>query len=199
MYFWYLSNDMKSWYVYECIRSLWVLLIKNVLAYVLMILQMCVKCCAVTRVSNKCFVIYQTCVFIVLTFFRYRLSALGSVHLDQNYRSICHAIPNLTSTQMAICNTEPSALLSVIWGTRQGFSECERQFVWERWNCSTNVRHIRKTLKKSEHFFAAFMNVHIQRPWSHKNDLPICCIICETHYYIYSKMGWSWTYPTRYY
>ncbi|XP_015911327.1 protein Wnt-7b-like isoform X1 [Parasteatoda tepidariorum] len=50
---------------------------------------------------------------------------------------ICNKIPGLTMPQRIFCQTRPDIVVAIGEGTRLGVAECQRQFRYHRWNCST--------------------------------------------------------------
>ncbi|CAL1286683.1 unnamed protein product [Larinioides sclopetarius] len=60
---------------------------------------------------------------------------LSSAHADTHL--LCGGVPGLTRKQREICERHPDILLSVSKGARMGVAECQAQFRYHRWNCST--------------------------------------------------------------
>lgn len=49
----------------------------------------------------------------------------------------CTGVPGLVYRQIEMCKNNPDAILCVGEGVRRGIYECQSQFRYERWNCST--------------------------------------------------------------
>ena len=67
--------------------------------------------------------------------FRYLglVSSLGaSVHRDT-----CGLVPGLVYEQVELCRNSPDTITCVGEGVRRGIYECQSQFKFERWNCTT--------------------------------------------------------------
>ncbi|CAG0889965.1 unnamed protein product [Darwinula stevensoni] len=60
---------------------------------------------------------------------------------DLSSNSICSSIPGLVPDQVKLCESHPWAIESVSEGARRGIRECQEQFRYERWNCSTRRDH----------------------------------------------------------
>ena len=63
-------------------------------------------------------------------------SLAGSVHDE-----MCSEVPGLVREQMQVCRDNPESLLCVSEGARRGILECQSQFRFERWNCSTQQNY----------------------------------------------------------
>ncbi|XP_012229168.2 protein Wnt-10a [Linepithema humile] len=50
---------------------------------------------------------------------------------------ICSGIPGLTKEQRELCNINPDVTVAAIKGLQMAISECQHQFMWHRWNCSS--------------------------------------------------------------
>lgn len=50
---------------------------------------------------------------------------------------MCSIFPGLTRRQRQICGREPDIILTVADGVRKGIDECQFQFQYHRWNCTT--------------------------------------------------------------
>lgn len=55
----------------------------------------------------------------------------------EKVRGLCNALPGLVSQQIEVCESHPNAIASVSEGARKGILECQFQFRYERWNCTT--------------------------------------------------------------
>ena len=50
---------------------------------------------------------------------------------------ICGGIPGLTKEQRELCNVNPDVTVAAVKGLQMAISECQHQFMWHRWNCSS--------------------------------------------------------------
>lgn len=48
----------------------------------------------------------------------------------------CQKAPGLSSSQRKLCQRVPGLQTAIKKGIEKGLSECEREFQWNRWNCS---------------------------------------------------------------
>ncbi len=66
--------------------------------------------------------------------FRYLglVSSLASVQRDS-----CGLVPGLVYEQVELCRNSPDTIACVGEGVRRGIYECQSQFQFERWNCTT--------------------------------------------------------------
>ena len=72
---------------------------------------------------------------VQISYFRYLglVSSLGaSVHRDT-----CGLVPGLVYEQVELCRNSPDTITCVGEGVRRGIYECQSQFKFERWNCTT--------------------------------------------------------------
>src|SRR5688572_17078034 len=51
--------------------------------------------------------------------------------------TICNRIPGLSPKQRTICQSQPDAMAAVGEGDKEGLKECQFQFRFQRWNCTT--------------------------------------------------------------
>ncbi|XP_066595351.1 protein Wnt-10a-like [Prorops nasuta] len=76
---------------------------------------------------------------ILLTEYR-RANCLMSNSVDDwvNGKAvICNGIPGLTREQRELCQGNPDVTYAALKGLRMAISECQHQFMWHRWNCSS--------------------------------------------------------------
>ncbi|GFO01936.1 protein wnt [Plakobranchus ocellatus] len=59
-------------------------------------------------------------------------SLAGSVQDDT-----CNQVPGLVQQQLQVCRENPESLHCISEGARRGILECQSQFRFERWNCTT--------------------------------------------------------------
>lgn len=68
-------------------------------------------------------------------------SPVGSVHFRYigalGARVICDNIPGLVNKQRQLCQGHPDLMQSIGEGSKEWIRECQHQFRYHRWNCST--------------------------------------------------------------
>ncbi|MEQ2216157.1 hypothetical protein XENOCAPTIV_011596 [Xenoophorus captivus] len=52
-------------------------------------------------------------------------------------RVICNNIPGLVNKQRQLCQRHPDLMQSISEGAKEWIKECQHQFRYHRWNCST--------------------------------------------------------------
>ncbi|XP_025107621.1 protein Wnt-16-like isoform X1 [Pomacea canaliculata] len=64
--------------------------------------------------------------------------------------TVCSEVPGLVLAQQEVCQKNPESLFCISEGARRGILECQQQFKYERWNCttSTNQKVFGPVLKK---------------------------------------------------
>ncbi|MBN3313839.1 WNT16 protein, partial [Atractosteus spatula] len=88
------------------------------------------------------FGIHRLCIFLILFFSFLPFHSQGSwmwlgiTSLSIPEKMGCGNLP-LTNKQKDLCKRKPYLLPSIKEGARMGISECQTQFKYERWNCST--------------------------------------------------------------
>ena len=50
---------------------------------------------------------------------------------------VCNGIPGLTKEQRELCYRNPDVTGAALKGLNMAISECQHQFTWHRWNCSS--------------------------------------------------------------
>ncbi|XP_011299177.1 protein Wnt-10b isoform X2 [Fopius arisanus] len=50
---------------------------------------------------------------------------------------ICNGIPGLTKEQRDLCYISPDVTVAALKGLQMAIAECQHQFTWHRWNCSS--------------------------------------------------------------
>uniref|UniRef100_A0A182NBP9 Protein Wnt n=1 Tax=Anopheles dirus TaxID=7168 RepID=A0A182NBP9_9DIPT len=61
----------------------------------------------------------------------YRVQSLPDV------RATCRTVPGLTRDQLELCYRASDVTAAAIEGLELGVRECQYQFQWHRWNCSS--------------------------------------------------------------
>ena len=64
---------------------------------------------------------------------------------------LCKKSRGLYDRQLNICRREPEVVAEVISGAKKSMEECQRQFQQRRWNCSTQGKAMKRTLKSSKY------------------------------------------------
>ncbi|CAI5762782.1 protein Wnt-6 isoform X1 [Podarcis lilfordi] len=73
--------------------------------------------------------------------------AVGSpLVMDPN--SICRKTKRLAGKQAELCQTEPEIMQEVAKGARLGVRECQYQFRFRRWNCTSHSKYFGKILQQ---------------------------------------------------
>ncbi|XP_076852796.1 protein Wnt-6-like, partial [Brachyhypopomus gauderio] len=73
--------------------------------------------------------------------------AVGSpLVMDPN--SICRKTKRLAGRQAELCQTQPEIVSEVAKGARLGVRECQFQFRFRRWNCSSHSKYFGKVLQQ---------------------------------------------------
>ncbi|XP_052899228.1 protein Wnt-10a [Anopheles moucheti] len=65
------------------------------------------------------------------------LIALKRVQSLPDVRATCRTVPGLTRDQLELCYRASDVTASAIEGLELGVRECQYQFQWHRWNCSS--------------------------------------------------------------
>ena len=50
---------------------------------------------------------------------------------------VCNGIPGLTKEQRELCHRNPDVTVAAVKGLQMAIAECQHQFQWHRWNCSS--------------------------------------------------------------
>lgn len=75
--------------------------------------------------------------------------AVGSpLVMDPN--SICRKAKRLAGKQAELCQTQPEIVSEVAKGARLGVRECQYQFRYRRWNCTSHNKYFGKVLQQGE-------------------------------------------------
>lgn len=85
-------------------------------------------------------------------------------------RATCRTVPGLTREQLELCYRASDVTAAAIEGLELGVRECQHQFQWHRWNCSslsTKSRnpHTSSMLKRGKIIAAVFfpLRIHSRR------------------------------------
>lgn len=88
-------------------------------------------------------------VFFVLTLSTCSCRAVGSpLVMDPN--SICRKTRRLAGKQAELCQNQPEIVSEVAKGARLGIRECQYQFRYRRWNCTSHNKYFGKILQQGE-------------------------------------------------
>uniref|UniRef100_A0A672QC48 Protein Wnt n=1 Tax=Sinocyclocheilus grahami TaxID=75366 RepID=A0A672QC48_SINGR len=82
---------------------------------------------------------------------------LGSpLVMDPN--SICRKTKRLAGKQAELCQTQPEIVNEVAKGAKLGVRECQYQFRFRRWNCTSQNKYFGKILQQGEHCLSSVLN-----------------------------------------
>ncbi|CRK93532.1 CLUMA_CG007065, isoform A, partial [Clunio marinus] len=59
------------------------------------------------------------------------------IHCFNDVRASCKTVPNLTKAQLELCYRANDVTMAAIEGLELAVKECQHQFRWNRWNCSS--------------------------------------------------------------
>ena len=76
--------------------------------------------------------------------------------MDPN--SICRKAKRLAGKQAELCQTQPEIVSEVAKGARLGVRECQYQFRYRRWNCTSHNKYFGKILQQGEERVSLFSN-----------------------------------------
>uniref|UniRef100_A0A673KJA3 Protein Wnt n=1 Tax=Sinocyclocheilus rhinocerous TaxID=307959 RepID=A0A673KJA3_9TELE len=78
-----------------------------------------------------------------------KLWAVGSpLVMDPN--SICRKTKRLAGKQAELCQTQPEIVNEVAKGAKLGVRECQYQFRFRRWNCTSQNKYFGKILQQGD-------------------------------------------------
>ncbi|MGH0127301.1 UNVERIFIED_CONTAM: hypothetical protein FKN15_071206 [Acipenser sinensis] len=78
--------------------------------------------------------------------------AVGSpLVMDPN--SICRKMKRLAGKQAELCQTEPEIVSEVVKGAKLGVRECQFQFRFRKWNCTSHNKYFGKVLQQGSYKF----------------------------------------------
>ncbi|XP_012055652.1 PREDICTED: protein Wnt-10a [Atta cephalotes] len=90
-----------------------------------------------SRIATR---IGPTVALLLILFEHRRASCLMSNSVDDwvsGSAVVCNGIPGLTKDQRELCHRNPDVTVAAIKGLQIAISECQNQFMWHRWNCSS--------------------------------------------------------------
>ncbi|GAB1864411.1 Protein Wnt [Camponotus japonicus] len=91
-----------------------------------------------SRIATK---IGPAVALLLILFEHRRAVSLMSNSVDDWERSrsnvVCSGIPGLTKEQRELCYKNPDVTAAATEGLQMAISECQYQFMWHRWNCSS--------------------------------------------------------------
>ncbi|XP_046369566.1 protein Wnt-16-like [Haliotis rufescens] len=92
----------------------------------------------ITRWTKALLLLYLTLEIRVVASWMYLgvASLAGALHDDS-----CNDLPGLVVQQQEVCRKNPQSLLCISDGARRGILECQKQFKYERWNCTARIRN----------------------------------------------------------
>lgn len=103
------------------------------------------------------------------TFYFVSFRAVGSpLVMDPN--SICRKTKRLAGKQAELCQTQPEIVNEVAKGTKLGVRECQYQFRFRRWNCTSQNKYFGKILQQGEFFPSWSKRIHCLKSLSKLNQ-----------------------------
>ncbi|RZF35104.1 hypothetical protein LSTR_LSTR009410 [Laodelphax striatellus] len=64
---------------------------------------------------------------------------------------VCKTFPGLSKRQLELCSRQPDVTAAAIRGLHDAIAECQFQFRWHRWNCSTLTTKSRNPHTSTHH------------------------------------------------
>lgn len=102
--------------------------------------------------------------------------------MDPN--SICRKTKRLAGKQAELCQLEPEIVQEVAKGTKLGVRECQYQFRFRRWNCTSHSKYFGKILQQGKasassasHFPKRPQSGHAP-PWDSWRRVLACKAVC---------------------
>lgn len=138
------------------------------------------------------FIYILICSWFLFYFFIYR--AEGSNLLLDPFL-ICKKPRRLRGKYYEMCKNETLMMHEISRGISMGFKECEYQFKNHRWNCTTNVRSMRKILLRGKNK----RNLKRSSPILSKISFYLLwppCLACQ---FLYENYTFKWTKPREKY
>ncbi|KAG5326772.1 WN10B protein, partial [Pseudoatta argentina] len=90
-----------------------------------------------SRIATR---IGPTVALLLILFEHRRATCLMSNSVDDwvsGSAVVCSGIPGLTKDQRELCHRSPDVTVAAIKGLQSAITECQNQFMWHRWNCSS--------------------------------------------------------------
>ncbi|XP_059172545.1 protein Wnt-16-like isoform X2 [Physella acuta] len=121
-------------------------------------------------------------------------SLAGSLH-----DSSCNEVPGLVHQQLQVCKDNPQSLMCISEGAKRGILECQSQFRFERWNCTTQKNYtvfgpiLRKGTRETAFVYAVLSAgvVHSVTQACSVGNLTDCS--CDMSRYGEADVeGWKW-------
>lgn len=86
---------------------------------------------------------------LTLSLYYFIIRAMGR-HLVLDPGRICRKTRRLRGKQALICKKEPEVVTAIGEGSKLGIMECQHQFRFRRWNCTTAKRSLKKVLMRGK-------------------------------------------------
>ncbi|XP_060075415.1 protein Wnt-16-like [Ylistrum balloti] len=124
------------------------------------------------------------------------VSSLAAVPQD---RGTCSSVPGLVDLQQQECLKNPESILCVSRGAKAAITECQKQFKFERWNCTTSQNYsvfgpvLKKGTRETAFIYAILSAgvVHAVTTACSLGNLTDCS--CDTSRYgEHTVEGWKW-------
>lgn len=93
----------------------------------------------------RCPVFYSD---VFVFFFNFSRAVGSPLVMDPN--TICRKVKRLAGKQAELCQTQPEIVREVAKGARLGVRECQYQFRYRRWNCTSHNKYFGKILQQGE-------------------------------------------------
>lgn len=88
--------------------------------------------------------------------------------MDPN--SICRKTKRLAGKQAELCQTQPEIVNEVAKGAKLGVRECQYQFRFRRWNCTSQNKYFGKILQQGESLSSQSERIHSLKSLSKLNQ-----------------------------
>lgn len=85
-----------------------------------------------------------------LTLYSFNFSRAVGSPLVMDPNTICRKAKRLAGKQAELCQTQPEIVREVAKGARLGVRECQYQFRYRRWNCTSHNKYFGKILQQGE-------------------------------------------------
>lgn len=84
----------------------------------------------------------------LMSYFNFSRAVGSPLVMDPN--TICRKAKRLAGKQAELCQTQPEIVREVAKGARLGVRECQYQFRYRRWNCTSHNKYFGKILQQGE-------------------------------------------------